>query len=50
MGTDIAVLALQNEIVHPKGEIGRRGNADQMAQRNVLANAKRVLAAARVAA
>ncbi len=49
--TDIAVLALhlQNEIVHPDGQIGRNGNARQVAERGVLDNARRVMDAARAA-
>jgi nicotinamidase-related amidase len=49
MSTEIAVLALhlQNEIIHPDGEVGKRGNAVQVAARNLLANAQTVMNAAR---
>lgn len=40
-------LHLQNEIVHPDGEIARRGNAEQVAQRKVLTNARHVMRLAR---
>ena len=49
MSAQFAVLALhyQNAVVHPEGVIGRRGNAEQVLKRNVLANVKRLFTSAR---
>ena len=40
MSPRFSVLALhfQNAVVHPDGVVARRGNAEQVAKRNVLAN------------
>lgn len=43
----VTVFNLQNEIIHPDGHIGARGNAALVAQRGVLANTAALLAAAR---
>jgi nicotinamidase-related amidase len=43
----VAVFNMQNEIVHPDGHIGARGNATVVAARGVLANTAALLAAAR---
>jgi nicotinamidase-related amidase len=45
----VMVFNVQNEIVHPDGHIGARGNAALVAERGVLGNIARVLSAARVA-
>ena len=51
MTTETAVLALhlQNAVIHPDGVIARRGNAEQVQQRNVLGNVRQVFTAARTA-
>lgn len=43
----VMILNLQNEIVHPDGSIGARGNAARVRDRGVLAHTATVLAAAR---
>lgn len=43
----VAIFNLQNEIVHPDGHIGARGNAALVRQRGVLANTAALLTAAR---
>jgi nicotinamidase-related amidase len=43
----VMIYNVQNEIVHPDGYIGARGNAALVAERGVLGNIARVLAAAR---
>jgi nicotinamidase-related amidase len=43
----VTVLNMQNEIIHPDGYIGARGNAALVAQRGILANTAALLAAAR---
>ena len=43
----VMVLNMQNEIVHPDGHIGARGNAARVSDRGVLAHTAAVLAAAR---
>jgi biuret amidohydrolase len=43
----VMVYNVQNEIVHPDGHIGARGNAKLVAERGVLANIAAVLSAAR---
>ena len=49
MSVETAVLALhlQNAVIHPDGAIARRGNAEQVKERNVLANVQRVFKQAR---
>ncbi len=47
--TVVVVLNMQNEIVHPDGHIGARGNAARVEQRGVLPKTAAVLAAARAA-
>jgi biuret amidohydrolase len=51
MSTRFSVLALhfQNAVVHPDGAVARRGNAEQVIKRNVLANVGRLFASAREA-
>src|SRR6201985_1850903 len=49
MPTVVTVFNMQNEIVHPDGKIGARGNAAVVAERGVLANTAALLAAARAA-
>lgn len=49
MSPVVLLLNLQNEIVHPDGEIAAHGNAAQVADRNVLGNVATLLAAARPA-
>jgi biuret amidohydrolase len=46
----VAVFNMQNEIVHPDGSIGARGNAAVVAERGVIQNTAALLAAARAAA
>jgi biuret amidohydrolase len=46
----LAIFNLQNEIVHPDGSIGSRGNAAVVAERGVLSRTAALLAAARAAA
>ncbi len=46
----VAVFNMQNEIIHPDGKIGARGNAAVVAERGVIANTAALLAAARAAA
>ena len=43
----VTVFNMQNEIVHPDGNIGARGNAAVVRERGVLANTAALLAAAR---
>jgi len=43
----VTVFNMQNEIVHPDGHIGARGNAAVVAQRGVLASTAALLATAR---
>jgi biuret amidohydrolase len=43
----VTVFNMQNEIVHPDGHIGARGNAALVADRGILANTAALLAAAR---
>jgi nicotinamidase-related amidase len=43
----VTVFNMQNEIVHPDGHIGARGNAAVVAARGVLANTAALLATAR---
>src|ERR1700689_711906 len=43
----VAVFNMQNEIIHPDGTIGARGNAALVRERGVLANTAPLLAAAR---
>jgi nicotinamidase-related amidase len=43
----VVIFNLQNEIVHPDGHIGARGNAAVVAERGVLANTAALLRAAR---
>jgi nicotinamidase-related amidase len=43
----VTVFNMQNEIIHPDGHIGARGNAALAAQRGILANTAALLAAAR---
>ena len=43
----VAVFNMQNEIIHPDGTIGARGNAALVRERGVLANTAALLAAAR---
>lgn len=45
----VAIFNLQNEIVHPDGNIGARGNAAVVAERGVIQNTAALLAAARAA-
>lgn len=45
----VAVFNMQNEIVHPDGSIGARGNAAVVAERGVLPRTAALLAAARAA-
>jgi len=45
----MAVFNLQNEIVHPDGSIGARGNAAVVAERGVIPRTAALLAAARAA-
>jgi nicotinamidase-related amidase len=45
----VAVFNMQNEIVHPDGSIGARGNAAVVAERGVIAHTAALLAAARAA-
>ena len=47
--TALLLLDLQNEMVDPKGKVGGSGLAKVAAERGVLANASRALAAARAA-
>jgi nicotinamidase-related amidase len=49
MNAQTAVLALhfQNAVIHPDGVIARRGNAEQVKERNVLRNVQRVFKYAR---
>ena len=49
MSAETAVIALhfQNAVIHPDGVIARRGNAEQVKQRNVLQNVQRVFKSAR---
>jgi len=51
MSKRFSVLALhfQNAVVHPEGVVARRGNAEQVIKRNVLANVKRLFVSAREA-
>jgi nicotinamidase-related amidase len=46
----VTVFNLQNEIIHPDGSIGARGNAAVVAERGVVPNTAALLAAARAAA
>jgi nicotinamidase-related amidase len=43
----VMIYNVQNEIVHPDGYIGARGNAALVAKRGILGNIARVLSAAR---
>jgi nicotinamidase-related amidase len=45
----VTVFNMQNEIIHPDGKIGARGNAAVVAGRGVIANTAALLAAARAA-
>ncbi len=45
----IAVFNMQNEIIHPDGKIGARGNAAVVAERGVIPHTAALLAAARAA-
>jgi biuret amidohydrolase len=45
----VAIFNMQNEIVHPDGNIGARGNAAVVAERGVIQNTAALLAAARAA-
>jgi len=45
--TAVVALDLENDLVDPEGSIGRAGLAAMVAERNVLDNAARVMAAAR---
>jgi nicotinamidase-related amidase len=45
----VAVFNMQNEIVHPDGSIGARGNAAVVAERGVIQNTAALLEAARAA-
>jgi nicotinamidase-related amidase len=45
----MAVFNMQNEIVHPDGSIGARGNAAVVAERGVISRTAALLAAARAA-
>ena len=49
MSVETAVIALhlQNAVIHPYGAIARRGNAEQVRERHVLANVQRVFKCAR---
>lgn len=49
MKTALLLLDLQNEMVDPKGKVGAGGLAKVVAERNVLANARHALDAARAA-
>ena len=51
MKAETAVIALhfQNAVIHPDGVIARRGNAEQVKERNVLQNVQRVFKSAREA-
>jgi nicotinamidase-related amidase len=51
MSARFSVLALhfQNAVVHPDGVVARRGNAQQVLERKVLSNVKRLFASAREA-
>ena len=51
MSAETAVIALhfQNAVIHPDGVIARRGNAEQVKERNVLQNVQRVFKSAREA-
>lgn len=49
MKTALLLLDLQNEMVDPQGKVGAGGLAKVVAERNVMANAKRALNAARSA-
>jgi nicotinamidase-related amidase len=46
----VTVFNMQNEIIHPDGKIGARGNAAVVAERGVIPNTAALLAAARAAA
>jgi nicotinamidase-related amidase len=46
----VTVFNMQNEIIHPDGKIGARGNAAVVAGRGVIPNTAALLAAARAAA
>ena len=52
MSVETAVIALhlQNAVIHPDGVIARRGNAEQVRERHVLANVQRVFKCARTRA
>jgi nicotinamidase-related amidase len=43
----VAIFNMQNEIIHPDGHIGARGNAERVRERGVLAHTAALLAAAR---
>ena len=43
----VAVFNMQNEIIHPDGTIGARGNAALVRERGVLAHTAALLAPAR---
>jgi nicotinamidase-related amidase len=45
----VAVFNMQNEIIHPDGKIGARGNAAVVAERGVIQNTAALLEAARAA-
>ena len=45
--TEVIALHLQNAVIHPDGVIARRGNAEQVRERHVLANVQRVFKCAR---
>jgi len=46
----VAIFNMQNEIIHPDGHIGARGNAAVVRERGILAKTAALLAAARAAA
>jgi biuret amidohydrolase len=45
----VTIFNMQNEIIHPDGKIGARGNAAVVAERGVIQNTAALLAAARAA-
>jgi nicotinamidase-related amidase len=45
----VAIFNMQNEIIHPDGKIGARGNAAVVRERGILAKTTALLAAARAA-
>lgn len=49
MRSVVAIFNMQNEIIHPDGKIGARGNAAVVRERGILAKTAALLAAARAA-